>query len=177
MNRLSDIERGVIDRLKSKGLSVNLFEIKKDTDIVRMTPAVRSVIADGKFTPIGQISYRVDVNLYVIVIFKNLSDEESRRKGVYPILKGVLSILGGQDLGLKIDELTPVSFREITNDRDEESGLIVFQVVLTTRFSIEKVSDEQAADLITIGINYYLDPAKAADPDAVPDAHDQGAPT
>ncbi len=172
---LADIERKAIDRLKTKGKlpHVSAFEIKKENDLAPVTPCIRNVIADGKFTSKGQISYRVDITLYVIIIFKHVSDEESRRKGIYPILAGVVSLLAGQELGLKIDELVPLSFREITNREDTDSGLIVFQVPFATHFNIEKVSDEQAADLIAIGLNYYLDPSKISDPAAIPDAVDK----
>lgn len=173
---LADIERKTIERLKTSAKlpMVKAFEVKKENDLLPTTPAIRNVIADGKFTPVGQRSYRVDVTLYVIIIFRQVSDEESRRKGIYPIIGGVVQLLAGQELGLKIDELTPLSFREITNATDAESGLIVFQVPFATHFSIEKVSDEQAADLVQIGINYYLDPAKFdADRATPPDAEDK----
>ena len=174
LEKLSDIERAVIDRLKAKGLPlVKAYDIKKEGDSIPAVPAVRNIIADGKFTPKGQKSYQVDVTLYAIIIFRHVTDEESRRKGVYPILAGVVGLLGGQTLGLDIDELTPLSFREITNAKDAESGLIVFQVPFTTHFNIEKVSDEEAADLITMGIKYYLDSANASDPNATPDAEDR----
>lgn len=165
---LSDIERAALDRLKNKGLKVNVFEVKKDTDIVRMTPAVRAVIADGKFSEVTQKTYRIDASLYVIIIFRHVSDEESRRKGIYPILLGVVNYLGGQKLGLDISRLMPGPFREITNAEDTEKGLIVFQLQFRTWFHIDKLTDEQAGDLLKIGVSYYLKPG-----DDVADAQDE----
>jgi len=163
---LSDIERAAIDRLKERGLpQVTAYEIKKDSELAPATPAVRAVIADGKFTPVGQKSFRADVTLYVIIIFKHVSDEESRRKGIYPILFGAVNLLAGQKLGLKIDELVPLSFREITNARDAEAGLIVFQAPFSTKFYFEKVSDEEAGALVKMGLDFYLQDS----PDETPD--------
>ena len=156
---LSDIEQNVIARLKEKGLDlVKAYEIKKEGDAAYSTPAVRAVIADGKFKRVGQTGLQCDVTLYVIIIFKNVSDELSRRKGVYPILMGAVNLLFGQTLGLSIEELEPLSFREITSALDDEKGLIVFQLPFTTNFGFTMLEDEAAKDLLSLGLSYYLKP-------------------
>lgn len=152
------VEQRIIQRLKDRGLQVRAFELKKEGNLGLTLPAVRCNIEDGTFKKIGQTSFKQIIDIRISVFFKNFGTEESRRKGIYPILAGVIDILTLQDIGLKIDEIEPVSFRRIFHEKYEEAGMIVFQIMFKTGFMIDKVDDDVAGELITIGLNYLLKP-------------------
>lgn len=153
---LTEIEKKTVERLKAKGLNANLVEIdsgKKKTII--KTPAVLCHIESGKLAKVGN-KIRVDVDMYLSMIFRNFMDEEERRKGIYPIIEGTIGILSFNKLGLDIGPLVPVGFNNVTNEEDIDRGLIVFYIHFRTFYYIEKIDDEEAGQLLTIGIKYYL---------------------
>jgi hypothetical protein len=170
---LSRIEEKILFRLEEKGLDVKAFEVKEERDKQITTPAALCFIESGKATKGTTFNSRkVEVDVYVLLIFKSLKAihaEKDRRRGVYPLIMGVLQYLTGQDLGLQITKLRPEGFRNITNQDDIRKARMVWQIHLKTSFEITRTDDGEATagDLMTVGLKYFLqDPSDDGQEDA-----------
>jgi hypothetical protein len=75
---------------------------------------------------------------------------------VYPILESIAALLIGNSLGLKIAPIIPKRLDNITEEEEAADGKIVFQLEFETSFIIEKLSDEEIADLVTVGLGYLM---------------------
>jgi hypothetical protein len=167
--QLTDIELNALQRIKDKGKSLKIesFEARKEKDDPIVDIAVYAHIDEGVIRKLTINKIKLDVVLKISVVFKHLNEEQDRREGIYPILLGVIGILAGHKLDLKIDPLKPTGFRNITDMYDEAEGLIVFQAKFQTGFIITEIDDEAAEDLLRIGLEYYLqDPADDGEKDA-----------
>ena len=157
---LTDIENAIVARVSSKvSLATARVQAKGEGPVARY-PSFYCATMSAQTRRIGN-NLKVEPLVYLIMKFKSLGKEEDRRKGVYPIVEGVMSALFNQNLGLKIDALTPTRFQDITDDTDRQEGFIVLGMELKTGFVVNTLddSDEQARnDLITIGLKYYLEP-------------------
>lgn len=153
---LTDIEQKTIDRLVAKGLPVGKVAAQAQGTKTFVDASANVAIVDGSFEQKGQISFRCDANLYVVLKFTSNRSEEDRRKGIYPIVLAVLSMLMLQDLGLQITPLVPVRFREITGEEDWKNGQILYMLQFKTSFALEMVDDEAAVDLLRLGLSVYL---------------------
>lgn len=168
---LADIEKNIIARLKAKGLQA-AFGITRDALGGLVTPAVYCAIEEASFKKTTQVVFKQNIKVFLTVIFDNIRAVEDRRKGIYLIIEGVIAHLMLQSVGLEIDPLMPAGFRNITSEDDMDLGRILFQIEFHSGYEIRKSqTDEEAAapDLITIGLNYFLqDPVD----DGVVDASD-----
>lgn len=154
---LADIEQNALDLLKSKGLRARDFAVQKGADSL-VNPAVHAAIEAGAMTKVSKTTFRQEVELYLYLTFKNLKKEKERREGLYPILEGAIQLLLLQTLDLTIDPLVPVKFANVTTEQDTQEGKLVFYVQFKTFYYVEKVEEEAAAELLQIGLNYYLKP-------------------
>jgi len=165
---ITEIENKIINKLETGGLSVRDVGIKTGTTGI-IYPAVFLSTETGDYKRITQTKYRCELTLVIVVIFKNYKSEKDRRHGVYPILQGIINLLLLQDLDLEILPIIPKSFRNITDDALADKGLMAYQIELETSYVIEKTDDETTVDLLTVGLEYYLqDPVD----DEVIDAQD-----
>lgn len=164
---LKEIEEAVVARLQEKIATPKNVRIDEaHSDFTLNLPSIEVIIGGGSFTRVAQ-NYKLKCSVFVIVTFQNLKSVKDRRHGVYPILEAVQVCLILQSFGLKIDGLTPKRLDNITEKDEAEEGKVVFQLEFETGFNIEKMSDEVLADLLSIGLNYYLKPG-----DDVADASD-----
>lgn len=156
----------ILGRLKDKELRVRAFAVQKGVEV--LTPDSVSVSIDaGTFRMIAQKWY-CEAVVTVLLGFKNLKDEEARRRGVYAIIMSAISMLQFQSLGLPIKELEPVRFRNVSTEGDDAESREVFGIEFRTHFAVPVLSEDEMADLLRVGLNYYLRPGD----DAV-DASDQ----
>ena len=164
---LSAIEEATVARIKAK-LTVAATRIDVQRGIEGTPqPAVYVSVEEGAFTRVTDDVIRQTVTIYVDVVFSNLQSEAQRRKGVYPIMEGVLGCLFGQRLALEITPLAPKSFRNTTTPELKKDGLIAYSLELNTSYHIRRIDDEAVEDLLTVGLTYYLQPD-----DEVADAED-----
>ena len=165
---LDTIEQAIADRIKSKlADAVGKIDVQRGIAGIPVQ-AIYVSMEEGIFKRITQNTFNADVTGYVDVVFSGLQSEDQRRKGIFPILEGIIQCLLQQKLGLKIDPIVPKSFRNTTTEDYKQKGLIVFTLEITTKYSITKLSDEETTDLLRVGLNYYLKPG-----DNVADASDQ----
>lgn len=162
---LSDIEQRIQDRLRDKGLPARNIKIEKGSAGLA-SPRVSIAADEGAFKPVAQnAAWRCDVTVYVDVVFKNVQSDAARREGIHPLLTGILFILAGQKLGLDIDPLQPQRFQNVTTLGELQAGELVFQLLFRTGYTLRKADEEKAADLIKVGLGFFLqEPAPAGEP-------------
>lgn len=155
---LTQIEDAIVDRIKTKlAATAGMVAVQKGAEGIPH-PAVYVSTEEGSFKEITQVSFNQEVRIFVDIIFSNLASEGERRKGVYLILQGIIQTLLLQKLGLAIKPLKPTRWRNITTEEFRKEGLIVYSLELATSFVITKLDEEVVADLLTVGLNYYLKP-------------------
>jgi hypothetical protein len=130
-----EIEQKALDRLREEKLNVENFEVGMEPREI-VAPAVNAWIMAGTFEPAGQTSYRQWVDLYLLVLLKDLGSAEARHEGVYPVVQGVVGLLTEQNLGLSIEPLVPQSFRNVTTHEWRARGYILYQVHFRTGFFV-----------------------------------------
>lgn len=162
---LTDIEEKIAERLEAKLAEPKRVDIEAAHTALAV-PSVDVIVGGGDFAKVSQ-HYKLKADVFVVVTFQNLRSVKDRRKGVYPILESIVALLVGNSLGIKIDPLIPRRLDNITEEKEAKEGKIVFQLEFETSFVIQKLSDEEIVDLLSIGLNYYLKPgddtADAAD--------------
>ena len=99
--------------MKQAGLGVRHADIQKGKGI--RYPAAFVYTESGNFSKVGQVKFRCELGVFVLVAFRNVDTEKKRRHGLYPILEGVIQGLMFNDLGLEIRPLVPVRFHNITD--------------------------------------------------------------
>ena len=160
---LADIEKNLLDRLAKKGLKVKSLISKKKTS--HTVPVVYAAVEEGSFKRITKTTFKQDVTVYLSIEFQHRNSEEDRRKGIFPILSGVIGILLLQDLDLKIDPLEPGRFQNVTDDSDAVAGKVVFMLTIKTGFNITKMDDDEVAEnMLTVGLEYFSDGDTTRDP-------------
>ena len=161
MITMSQIEDAIVQRLKGKGLQVRDIDIQKGIEGIAQ-PAVYVAIEDGRFEQVSNYTFKQILSIFLYIVFKHLRTEKERRRGIYPILEGIAGTLTLQDLGLAIEPLKPIRFRDITDDDTANAGMIAYQMEFETSYNITRVDDETVTDLLRIGLNYYLKPGDDA---------------
>jgi hypothetical protein len=166
MPTITEIEDAIVAKLESRLESARKIGIQKGVEGIPQ-PAVYVSTESGKFKKVTMTKWRQTLTIYVDIVFKHLSNERERRKGVYAILEGVVQTLFLKTLDLAIDPIEPQSFRNTTTEDLISKGLMAFSLELETANYITELDDEEAVDLLRIGLNYYLTPG-----DDVVDASD-----
>lgn len=175
-----DIETGVLQRLEACGLAVASFSVSDLDDddrlkLIRM-PAVNVAIVDAALSRVTSLRYKAIPTIRVSLALRNLRGEEERRRAMYPLIMGVLSILTEKTLtvtsgapptvrDVACKPLVPARVRLIA----ESQTVSIWQVELRTSTPVPVLSDEDAVNLVKIGMEYYLQP----DDDGVADAADE----
>jgi hypothetical protein len=154
---IAEIEEAIVSLLTTQ-LSNARVKAQKGFEGIPQ-PGVYVSTEGVRFTKTTMYSWKQDLTIYVDVIFKSLNVEAQRRKGVYPILEGIVQVLFLQNLGLQIQPLEPKSFIEITGEEMLRDGLIAFTMELTTYFHVTLMPAAQAQELLRIGMSYYLEPS------------------
>jgi hypothetical protein len=155
---LSDIEDGIVSRITTKlANAAGSLGVQKGFKGIPQ-PAVYVSVEEGTFTRVTSTTYGVEVGCFVDIVFSHLQSESQRRRGIYPILEGIVQTLAGQKLDLAIDPLQPKAFRNITTQEIRDKGLIAYELEMRTKFNVTRADDEAVTDLLKVGLNYYLTP-------------------
>lgn len=164
---IAEVENKILDWLDTAGLGVRATDVTKGESIKK--PAVFVYIEAGQLTRAAMSKIKVSLDVYVLIAFRSVRDELERRHGLYPILEGVMQGLMLADLGLDITPLIPDRFANITDVEFREKNTLLYQIKFTTSYIMARVKEEDVADLLRIGLEYYLqDP----EDDGVADASD-----
>jgi hypothetical protein len=153
---LDTLEEAVAARIKDKlADAAGRIEVQRGIGGIPVQ-AVYVSMEEGKFQRVTSNTFSCDVTGFVDIVFSNLQNEEQRRKGIFPILEGIIQCLLSQTLALKIDPIMPKSFINTTTEEQKKAGLIVFTLQISTKYYITKLNEDEITDLLKIGLNYYL---------------------
>jgi hypothetical protein len=156
------IEQNACAVLSLAGLNVIEIDIGSvPTGIAKPSAHVR--VTDLRYAASIQnkLKQKAGVVLSVFLLFSNLRSEKDRRHGAYPLINGIVEHLTAQTLGLQIEPLQPLRAREVTPAEYREVGLVAFQMDFQTAYTLTAANDEDAEDLITLGLEYFLKPGNA----------------
>jgi hypothetical protein len=166
----TDIETAAVAELVARMDMIRKAAVQKGMRYIFNNPAVTaSIFESGEFIPEGQQSYRIPAILHVQIAFTNAKGEQDRIEGINPLVMGVILALMHKDLGLRLKSpgLVPRRFRDVSTDKDFKENKIVYDVEFACSWTIEPPNDDDDADLLTIGLTYFLIPG-----DDVADAED-----
>lgn len=158
----TDIEAAVLEEITSRLEGVRAWAVQKDAAGLYQGPTASVAIFEGTFEKVTQAAWKQKVTVNVLLTFKHERGEEERRRGINPLVQGVVQTLMLRDLGLAMEPLKPVRFREVTESEDHEARKIVYLIEFATSFVITRQSDEEVTDLLRIGLDYYLKPGDGA---------------
>lgn len=164
---LSEIEKNALARLTSRLDGIRAAGVQKGANGMFVNPAIAAAVLDGEFERSSKSTWKQKVTLSLLLKFKQLQGEEKRREGINPLVEAAVQILLDQKLGLKIDPLSPLRFRDVSTEADAEAGEIRYLIQFATSYKIEKQPDEAVTDLLTVAMQYFIKPgddtADAAD--------------
>lgn len=135
------------------------------------SPSIITFIPSMKPTRKGQVVIRWDVDLGVYMEFKHAADEQRRYEGMMLIIEACVALLALSKLDLDITPLEPVSISEVTTAKHQEERKVAYVLKFKTRFDTkpDAAKEEDAQDLLTIGLEYFL---QEPSDDEVADASD-----
>ena len=159
---IAEIETGIISYLKQRwpefgsGESITEFDINLDfEDITRpISISVATMNIGIKNMPSGCVNIKPQPTLFIV--FKDVGKADRRRLKTYPIVETCMMLLTGQDLGLEIDDLRPVSCIEVFHEKLKKMGAVCFQTTFSTEFTVEAIDPEDTVLLLSEQIKYYL---------------------
>lgn len=154
----TDIETAVLDEIVTRLEGVRATGIQKDAAGLYQGPTASVAIFEGSFEKVTQATWKQKVTVNVLLTFKHERGEEERRKGINPLVQGVVQLLMLQDLGLAMESLKPVRFRDVTDTEDYEARKIVYLIEFSTAFTLAKLDAAATDELLKVGLNYYLTP-------------------
>jgi len=153
LETLNLIQKATIRRLEEKGLDVGKLAVRGQKSKTLASLSATASIADGEFKRLTNTAYKAQVNIYLVIKVTKRSDEEERREVMNRILLSALQILDMQDLGLKIDPIAPVKFREFTSEEEAQNGQMLYVVQFKTGFTLRKMTDDEIeTDLLKVGL-------------------------
>lgn len=162
---LAEIEDAVVELVEGLGLPVRDVDLKElqRGNVARAAGVVS--IEDATFRKQGQSVFRCEPTIVIVILFRQLKGDRDRRKGLYPLLEGVQSRLALETLNLGIDPLVPARWRNVTDEELASYGIKAYQIEFRTGFAMRKPADDEAEELIRIGLDYFL-PADDTAPSA-----------
>lgn len=163
---LTLIETAAESFFKEQFTQIRKTAVQRDMRNIFATVAITVAIVRGRFVPLGSTRFKTGVTINVLLMFSSAKDEEDRRKGINPLVLGMAKKLARKRLGLNITDILPRGFHDVTSEELWGENKIVYNLEFETTFSWS-VEDEDAPDLIGIGVEYFLEPgddtADAAD--------------
>ena len=154
----NDIERAIEAYLVTKIEAFKKSARQQNMRFIFTDPAATVSIFEAKFEKIGQLSFRVNCPVHVQLAMTNAKDEESRRDDINPLVLAVMHILSRQRFGLKITDLMPHGFKDVTSEEDWKNNRIVYDLELSTSFTIQIDLPDDDGDLLTLAMQYFLKP-------------------
>ena len=155
---ITEIETAALALITDRITGIGSAGVQKDARGKLINPTVLVACTDGAFTREGQVNWRQDLTLVILVTFKQLKGETERREGVNLLVQGIVQLLLNQTLNLSITRLKPKRWREATTEEQYSAGLIEYLIELETSFVMAPISDEAVTNLLMVGLNYYLKP-------------------
>jgi hypothetical protein len=159
---LAEIETAIETRLAAKAPQLTLLDISKGAPVLPAGPAYMVQITRGQAEKAAAEAVKQNANISLWLAFKNLKNEKARRHGIYPVVEAVAQFLMFQALGLNIKPISYTGFSEVTAPEEREAGMLIFQLDFETAYTVNKLEEEAAEDLLTVGLSYLLNGAAPA---------------
>lgn len=143
------------------------FRFKKvdiSKDILALTqPGITVAVTSGDFTTQGMGDLLDEKNkIIVLLVFKNVASEKERRRIAHPSARYVISKLQGQRLGLEIEPIEALNWREVTSPEHLEQGLLVIEVTLESKIGVTpEIEEREYRALESIWTTYSADDHEA----------------
>jgi hypothetical protein len=168
VNSPTDIEVAIENYLVQRIDAFRVAARQQNNRFIFTDPAVVVCCFKGKLEHEGQKLFRVHCEVNVQITMTNARGEEARREGINPLVVGVFKALSRQRFGLKMKDLMPKGFSDVTGEEDWKNNKIVYNLEFATSFCIRVDADDpDEDDLLTVGLSYFLQPddgtADAAD--------------
>jgi len=156
---ISELEEAVAEQITEKlTAAVSRVDVERGIPALSL-PDVQVSIEEGDFGKVASDTFEQKATIYVDIVFRELSSDQQRRKGINIILEGIVRSLMLQKLGLKLQQpIHPKNYRNVTTAEDHGEGKMTYTLTFTASWNITKLDDEAAADLLTVGLGYYLNP-------------------
>ena len=137
-------------------------------------PACNFAVIEGDYAAQGLRSSELKESLTIIavVVTKNIraSAELERRKEAHPLVRYVVQKLWLNTLGLDIQPILPVRWRETTTASQLDAGLFTAEIQLKTSVSVARLSDDATAILLEgVLAGYDLHPEALGSPTIISD--------
>ena len=147
------IEKAVKDLLRDDNTPMNFKAIDVSHNISALSrPGLACAVVSGDYTAMGN-SGEIEEKAKIVVslVFKNVANEEERRKLAHPAVRYVIGKLHKNDLGLDMEPLTVGDWREVTTTEHAAVACLVIEIEFTTQFTVvPEAAEENYRELLSI---------------------------
>lgn len=81
-------------------------------------------------------------NIVISLVLKNVANEEERRKVAHPAVRYVVQKLQDNDLGLDMEPLTAIRWKDVTSAEYLAASVMVVEIEFSTQFTVVPESAE-----------------------------------
>lgn len=95
------------------------------------------------------------VNVVVSLVVKNVASEEQRRMIAHPAVRHVIHKLHHNDLGLDMEPLTAIRWKDVTTEEHLSVSLMVVDIEFTTQFTVvPEAAETNYRELLSISSTF-----------------------
>ena len=147
------IEKAIKDLLRDNNTPMNFKAIGVSHNISALSrPGLACAVVSGEYTTTdnsGEVEEKAKI--VVSLVFKNVANEEERRKLAHPAVRYVIGKLHKNDLGLDMEPLTVGNWREVTTAEHVAVACMVIEIEFTTQFTVvPEAAEENYRELLSI---------------------------
>jgi hypothetical protein len=159
---ITEVTTSILDLLEADGLDVRQVDFKDliDRKLNLTRPAVNISINMGDAEQVTLTTYKMWLQVSLIVVFQHLKDEAHRKEGVFAILDAMnASLVCQRPFGMMENILIPVSFRNVTTSEYSQAGCQLYELKYKT--SVTYTYNDRLDDFGTLKgllLKYYLQP-------------------
>ena len=139
------IEKAIKDLLRDDNTPMNFKAIDVSHNISALSrPGLACAVVSGDYSE-PDMSGKIEEKAKIVLslVFKNVANEEERRKLAHPAVRYVIGKLHHNDLGLDIMPLIVGDWREVTTAEHLAVACLVIEIEFTTQFTVTPESAEQ----------------------------------
>lgn len=157
MDILTSIETAALERITGLVPGLQAADVQQSSKGLLRDMSIAVACLAGSFTPVAK-SVRMNITISVWLRFKNMKGESARRGGINPVIVTALGALLNQRLNLDITAIKPQRFADVTTEETYQDGAIEYLLEFGTSCMLSTLTDEDLGDLVTIAVDYYLQP-------------------
>ena len=139
------IEKAIKDLLRDDNTPMNFKAIDVSHNISALSrPGLACAVVSGDYSE-PDMSGKIEEKAKIVLslVFKNVANEEERRKLAHPAVRYVIGKLHHNDLGLDIMPLIVGDWREVTTAEHLAVACLVIEIEFSTQFTVTPESAEQ----------------------------------